>query len=48
MTVTERPQLDDIDLRILTELQRDGRIRINELAERVGITALPAPGPRAA
>lgn len=41
MTVTERPQLDDIDLRILSELQRDGRIRINELAERVGITAPP-------
>ncbi|PDT77362.1 transcriptional regulator [Bradyrhizobium sp. C9] len=41
MTVTERPQLDEIDLRILSELQRDGRIRINELAERVGITAPP-------
>ncbi|GKQ51181.1 transcriptional regulator [Bradyrhizobium sp. Ce-3] len=41
MTVTERQQFDDIDLRILSELQRDGRIRINELAERVGITAPP-------
>ncbi|MFQ3454366.1 Lrp/AsnC family transcriptional regulator [Bradyrhizobium sp. UFLA01-814] len=39
--MTERPQLDNIDLRILSELQRDGRIRINELAERVGITAPP-------
>ncbi len=39
--MTERPQFDDIDLRILSELQQDGRIRINELAARVGITAPP-------
>jgi len=39
--VTERHQLDNIDLRILSELQKDGRIRINELALRVGITAPP-------
>jgi DNA-binding Lrp family transcriptional regulator len=39
--VTERQQFDDIDLRILSELQQDGRIRINELAARVGITAPP-------
>ncbi|MBR0693090.1 Lrp/AsnC family transcriptional regulator [Bradyrhizobium lablabi] len=39
--MTGRQQLDDIDLRILSELQRDGRIRINELAARVGITAPP-------
>jgi len=39
--VTARPPLDDIDLKILSELQRDGRIRINELALRVGITAPP-------
>jgi DNA-binding Lrp family transcriptional regulator len=39
--VTERQQFDDIDLRILSELQNDGRIRINELALRVGITAPP-------
>jgi DNA-binding Lrp family transcriptional regulator len=39
--VTEPHQLDDIDLKILAELQRDGRIRINELAARVGITAPP-------
>ena len=39
--MTERQQFDDIDLRILSELQQDGRIRINELAARVGITAPP-------
>ncbi|MBR0797606.1 Lrp/AsnC family transcriptional regulator [Bradyrhizobium jicamae] len=39
--MTERPPLDDIDLKILSELQKDGRIRINELALRVGITAPP-------
>ncbi|MEN3346469.1 MAG: hypothetical protein V7632_104 [Bradyrhizobium sp.] len=39
--MTERQQFDDIDLKILSELQTDGRIRINELAARVGITAPP-------
>jgi DNA-binding Lrp family transcriptional regulator len=39
--MTERHPLDDIDLRILSELQRDGRIRNNELAERVGISEPP-------
>ncbi|QPF81595.1 Lrp/AsnC family transcriptional regulator [Bradyrhizobium genosp. L] len=39
--MTERQQFDDIDLKILSELQNDGRIRINELAARVGITAPP-------
>ncbi|MFB9265534.1 Lrp/AsnC family transcriptional regulator [Bradyrhizobium erythrophlei] len=39
--MTDRQQFDDIDLRILSELQKDGRIRINELAVRVGITAPP-------
>ncbi|VIO73946.1 Lrp/AsnC family transcriptional regulator [Bradyrhizobium ivorense] len=39
--MTERQQFDDVDLRILSELQTDGRIRINELAARVGITAPP-------
>ncbi|KJC59917.1 transcriptional regulator [Bradyrhizobium sp. LTSPM299] len=39
--MTERHQLDDIDLKILSELQQDGRMRINELAARVGITAPP-------
>lgn len=33
--------LDDIDLKILSELQKDGRIRNNELAERVGISPPP-------
>lgn len=33
--------LDDIDLKILSELQKDGRIRNNELAERVGISQPP-------
>ena len=33
-----RPDLDEIDHRILAELQADGRIRINELADRVGIS----------
>ncbi|MGC2778345.1 MAG: Lrp/AsnC family transcriptional regulator [Bradyrhizobium sp.] len=32
------PELDEIDHRILAELQADGRIRINELADRVGIS----------
>ncbi|VIO74459.1 Leucine-responsive regulatory protein [Bradyrhizobium ivorense] len=39
--MTERQQFDDVDLKILSELQTDGRIRINELAARVGITAPP-------
>ncbi|MBR0753806.1 Lrp/AsnC family transcriptional regulator [Bradyrhizobium jicamae] len=39
--MTDQQPLDDIDLRILSELQTDGRIRINELAARVGITAPP-------
>jgi DNA-binding Lrp family transcriptional regulator len=34
-----RDQLDGVDLKILTELQRDGRIRNNELAQRVGVSA---------
>ena len=39
--MTERPPLDDIDLKILSELERDGRIRNNELAERVGLSEPP-------
>ena len=39
--MTERPPLDEIDLTILAELQRDGRIRNNELAERVGLSEPP-------
>jgi DNA-binding Lrp family transcriptional regulator len=33
--------LDGIDLKILSELQNDGRIRINELASRVGLSLPP-------
>ena len=33
-----RDQLDGIDLKILSELQQDGRIRNNELAHRVGVS----------
>lgn len=36
--MTEHQQLDQIDLRILSELQTDGRIRNNELADRVGLS----------
>ena len=36
--MTEHQQLDEIDLRILSELQNDGRIRNNELADRVGLS----------
>jgi DNA-binding Lrp family transcriptional regulator len=39
--MTANPELDDIDLRILSELQKDGRIRINELASRVGLSLPP-------
>lgn len=34
-------ELDDIDRRIVTELQRDGRLAIVELADRVGLSATP-------
>jgi DNA-binding Lrp family transcriptional regulator len=39
--VTDHPPLDSIDLHILSELQRDGRLRNNELASRVGISPPP-------
>ena len=39
--MTANPELDDIDLKILSELQKDGRIRINELASRVGLSLPP-------
>lgn len=39
--MTQRHPLDDIDLKILSELQKDGRIRNNELAERVGLSEPP-------
>lgn len=34
-------KLDDIDRRILRELQRDGRVQNNELAKRVGLSPSP-------
>jgi DNA-binding Lrp family transcriptional regulator len=39
--MTEHQGLDGIDLKILSELQQDGRIRNNELANRVGISPPP-------
>ncbi|MBI5319500.1 Lrp/AsnC family transcriptional regulator [Bradyrhizobium sp.] len=39
--MTDDEPLDEIDLKILSELQKDGRIRNNELAERVGISPPP-------
>jgi DNA-binding Lrp family transcriptional regulator len=37
----ENSPLDEIDRRILTELQRDGRLSNQDLAERIGISASP-------
>src|SRR3974390_230845 len=34
-------KLDDIDVRLLAELQQDGRQTVVELAERVGLSATP-------
>jgi Lrp/AsnC family transcriptional regulator, leucine-responsive regulatory protein len=34
-------ELDDIDRRIISELQRDGRLAIVDLADRVGLSATP-------
>jgi DNA-binding Lrp family transcriptional regulator len=39
--MTDTQALDAIDLKILSELQEDGRIRNNELADRVGISPPP-------
>lgn len=39
--MSEPPPLDSIDLKILSELQQDGRIRNNELANRVGVSQPP-------
>src|SRR4029453_17468706 len=41
MPMTERQPLDEIDLKILSELQRDGRIRNNELAFKVALSEPP-------
>lgn len=38
---SEQPELDDIDRKILAELQRDGRMTNVELARRTDITAPP-------
>ncbi len=40
--MTDQPPLDAIDLKILSELQQDGRIRNNELASRVGLSQPPS------
>ena len=37
----KKPRLDDIDLRIIDELQRNGRMTNVDLARRVGISAPP-------
>ena len=34
-------ELDDIDLKILRALQMDGRMPVQELAEKVGLSASP-------
>jgi len=39
--MTDGVDLDETDLRILTELQRDGRVTNVELARRVGLSAPP-------
>ncbi|MFZ9634675.1 MAG: Lrp/AsnC family transcriptional regulator, partial [Alphaproteobacteria bacterium] len=35
------PTLDEIDRRILVELQRDGRLTNQDLAGRIGVSASP-------
>lgn len=40
-TDSKQPQLDASDLRILTELQRNGRLSIAELSERIGLSTTP-------
>ncbi|WP_292045091.1 Lrp/AsnC family transcriptional regulator [Massilia sp. UBA6681] len=37
----EKSYLDAASMRILRELQQDGRLSVNELAERVGMSASP-------
>ena len=41
MAKSTRLSLDSIDARILVELQRNGRLTITELAERVGLSPSP-------
>lgn len=35
------PELDTLDLRILDQLQRDGRLTMTELGERIGLSTSP-------
>lgn len=35
------PELDDFERRILRALQADGRLSVNELSERIGLSASP-------
>ena len=35
--------MDDVDRRILAELQQDGRLTVTELAARVGLSVSPCP-----
>lgn len=39
-----KSQIDQIDRKILTRLQKDGRIANNDLAEAVGLSPSPACG----
>ncbi|SOH94810.1 Lrp/AsnC family transcriptional regulator, leucine-responsive regulatory protein [Monaibacterium marinum] len=39
--MAENTSLDEIDIRILRELSRDGRISAADLAQRVGLSATP-------
>lgn len=36
--------MDDVDRQILAELQKDGRLTLTELAERVRLSVSPATG----
>ncbi len=36
---SEKPQLDEVNLRLLAELQHDPRLRTSELARRLGVSA---------
>lgn len=40
--VTPRPALDTVERRIIAELQQDGRISTNALAQRVGVSEVTA------
>ncbi len=38
---SKSPQMDSCDLKILAELQRDGRLSVADLAERIGLSTTP-------